>query len=304
MGDSVDQLIDVLRKGKLALTIEGATLAHAFLPPGTRNPTLQVSSPGEVPRYHLRVFVDRGELVFLVADQDVPTRTPEGRPHPERHPWAVRVPIAASIAALERDLGDAALVGFRERLFESFYPAKIEGMKGVWVLIGMFDGELPLDEAAFDGETTRLGDHAMGSVLRRARIVSGEVFCNMENQIGLVVEPDKDGNPTSHWFIYSAPRGVPGIPGWVVALAVRARPAMLEWTRFALTMLETARPIVQARSTGFTLPAFPDPAPMVDDVLRTVDRHLLGMRMFGGLVYPWEPGFQQASVTPSPLATR
>jgi hypothetical protein len=150
--DNVDRLLDVFRKGKFAVTVGDTTLAHAFLPPGTRNPTLQVSSPGEIPRYHLRLFEDHGELVFLVADQEAPKGTPE------RHPWAVRVPIADSIRALERDLGEAALEGFKSRLGESVYPANIDGMKGVWVLVGMFDADLPLDHASFDGDTTRIDE--------------------------------------------------------------------------------------------------------------------------------------------------
>jgi hypothetical protein len=53
-----------------------------------------------------------------------------------------------------------------------------------------------------------MDESAMGSTLRRARIVSGEDFCTTDREMGLVAEPDERGNPVSLWMLYRPPPGM------------------------------------------------------------------------------------------------
>ena len=83
--DDDDLFLRVLGRGKLAFTVEGKTFLHVFRP-RARGPTLQLKLPTEAPDHHLRVFVDGGELVFLVSAEKEEVKGAA------RHVGAVRIP--------------------------------------------------------------------------------------------------------------------------------------------------------------------------------------------------------------------
>src|SRR5580658_5723708 len=136
MKEHTDALVETLRKGRLALTIEGSTFLHATLTGDAakgQRPGLRVASPLENPRYHLTVFLDGGDLVFLVSDQDQ-----EKGPGRRRHPWSVRVPLAEAVARLER-LGTTPLESLRDWLTTNCRVVPLEDMARASVLVGLFD---------------------------------------------------------------------------------------------------------------------------------------------------------------------
>jgi hypothetical protein len=227
VGDNADQLLEALRRGKVAFTVEDS----AFLIFHVRQSTLQLNVPTEAPRYHLRVFVENGELVFLVADQEAPQHTVA------RHPWSVHLPIADALGALE-NLGAVPIEEFKARLAPSYQLVSVKDMGPLWLLVGMFDAELPVADAPFSNSRgTRL---AAESTVDQMRIVSGDAFCSSKHEMGLVLQPDDVGNPAVRLLAYR-------VPGGTGAVVVKVLPAMLEYAAMGLLMLEAVRPVVRSR---------------------------------------------------------
>jgi hypothetical protein len=276
MKDPTDTLVETLRKGRLALTIEDSTFVHAMLT-GDRatveGTALQLAFPTEIPRYHLTVFLDGGELTFLVSDQDQ-----SAGPGRRRHPWSAHVPLAEALATLDR-LGSGPLESFRDRLGTTCRLVPLEDVAGAWLLVGLFDGGLPFDDASF---SKRRGTRVPAeSATPRARFVTGAEFFASDYDLGLILEPDTAGNPVVRWFLPRAHNGVS-------AVVVDFEAMTTELLTFSAWMMNTIRPVVRA---DFTLPEIPEARLLLGDAMRNLHRFLAGLRVHAGLVFPWDPGF-------------
>ena len=278
MKDHAEALVGALRRGRLALTIEGSTFIHALLTGDAakgQQPGLQLASPREIPRYHLTVFLDGGELVFLVSDQDQ-----AAGPGRVRHPWSVRVPLAAAFGTLER-VGTGPVGSFGDRLTATCRVVSLEAVARVWVLVGLFDGGLSLEDAPF----SRRRGTRLEAAMPRARFVTGQEFFASDYDHGLVVEPGPAGDPIVRWFVPRLHNGTNTVVADFEAMTT-------ELVTFSSWLMNQVRPVVRA---DFTLPEIPEARILLGDAVKNLHRSIAGLRLNAGLLFPWDPDFTTSS---------
>jgi hypothetical protein len=280
MKDRTDILVEILRRGRLALTIEGSTFLHALLT-GDRMTVagtgLQLAFPTEIPRYHLTVFLDGGELVFLVADQE----EAEG-PRRQRHPWSLHVPLAEALETLERS-GTGPRESIRDRLATTCRLFSLDDAARAWVLVGLFEAGLPSDNAPFSKRRgTRVAAEA---AIPQVRFVTGREFFAGDHDLGLILEPDAAGHPVVRWFVPRVHNGINAIVADVEAMTT-------ELVTFSSWMMNKIRPVVRA---DFALPEIPEAPLLLGDAMKNLHRFISGLRGHVGLAFPWDPNFSGTS---------
>ena len=277
--DDDDLFLRVLGRGKLAFTVEGKTFLHVFRP-RARGPTLQLKLPTEAPDHHLRVFVDGGELVFLVSAEKEEVKGAA------RHVGAVRIPLNEALAAVERDPSQEGPQVVMKRVWESSCTLVTpEIASRLWVVEGLVDDAFPFSNAPFEEGTTRVSAE---SVVGLAKVVCGDAFIGGRRKVGLIVNPSCNGDPVARDLLFPiAPLATPF--GEIVGIAMKIVPAYTEVLGSGLRVVDAVRSVVQAR-TSFPIPRFPPAEVMVSDVVQTLHRQLVGLRDHALMRYPWDEG--------------